>query len=133
MQKIKFTFSLILMLVIMGPITDAKTDAELDFQGVEYLAFADEMPAPVGGLPAIYSHISYPEMAKRSGVEGKVYVLAFINEEGGVDDVKVVKGIGAGCDEATIEAVKKTKFTPGISGGKIAKVKMSLQIKFKLS
>ena len=53
-------------------------------------------------------------------------------ENGDVDDVKVVKGIGGGCDEATIEAVKKTKFTPGKLGGKPAKVKMSLQIQFKL-
>lgn len=98
-----------------------------------YLAFAEVMPAPVGGLPGIYSHIEYPEMAKRAGVEGKVYVLAFINEEGGVDDVKVIKGIGAGCDEASIAAVKKTKFSPGESAGKTAKVKMSLQIQFQLN
>ena len=90
------------------------------------------MPEPVGGLPAIYKLIEYPEVAKKARVEGKVYVLAFINENGDVDDVKVVKGIGAGCNEATIEAVKKTKFLPGKMGGNPAKVKMSLQIQFKL-
>lgn len=104
-----------------------------DLQGEEYLAFAEEMPQPVGGLKAIYKFIEYPDIAKRAGVEGKVYVLAFINEQGSVDDVKVVKGIGAGCDEATIEAVRKTKFSPGKSAGKSAKIKMSLQIEFKLS
>ena len=104
----------------------------MDMQANEYLAFCDEMPEPVGGLPAIYKLISYPEVAKRAGVEGKVYVLAFINENGGVDDVKVVKGIGGGCDEATIEAVKKSKFKPGKAAGVPAKVKMSLQIQFKL-
>jgi protein TonB len=98
-----------------------------------YLAFADKMPEPVGGLPAIYKLIKYPEIAKRAGVEGKVYVLAFINESGSVDDVKIVKGIGAGCDEATVEAVKQSKFSPGESAGQPAKVKMSLQIQFKLS
>jgi protein TonB len=103
-----------------------------DLQGVEYLAFADQMPEPVGGLPEIYKNISYPEVAKRAGIEGKVYVMAFINEEGGVDDVKVIKGIGAGCDEATIDAVKNAKFMPGKSAGKPAKIKMSLQIQFKL-
>ena len=123
MKKIKFS----LLLSIIAFLT-----ISINAQGNEYLAFADQMPEPVGGLPAIYKLITYPEMAKRAGVEGKVYVLAFINEEGGVDDVKVVKGIGAGCDEATINAVKKTKFTPGQSGGKTAKVKMSLQIQFKL-
>ena len=124
MEKIKFTLltSLFMLLTL-----------SISAQDPGYLAFADEMPTPVGGLPAIYSLIEYPEMAKRAGVEGKVYVLAFINEDGGVDDVKIIKGIGAGCDEATIEAVKKSKFTPGKSAGKISKVKLSLQIQFKLS
>lgn len=122
----KTTFTLITSLFMFLTLS-------ISAQDPGYLAFAEEMPAPVGGLPAIYSHIQYPEMAKRAGVEGKVYVLAFINEDGGVDDVKVIKGIGAGCDEATIAAVKKTKFTPGKSAGKTAKVKMSLQIQFKLS
>ncbi len=104
-----------------------------EYQSTEYLAFADQMPEPVGGLPSIYKLITYPEMARQAGVEGKVYVLAFINEMGGVDDVKVVKGIGAGCDKATIEAIKQTKFIPGQTAGKPAKIKMSLQIQFKLS
>jgi protein TonB len=103
-----------------------------EYQSTEYLAFADQMPEPIGGLPSIYKLISYPELAKSAGVEGKVYVLAFINETGGVDDVKIVKGIGAGCDEATIEAIKQTQFVPGKSAGKPAKIKMSLQIQFKL-
>lgn len=103
------------------------------YQSEEYLAFAEKMPEPVGGLPAIYKLIEYPSMAKNIGVQGKVYVLAFINKDGTVDDVKVIKGIGAGCDEATVEAIKKTKFIPGELGGKPSKVKMSLQIIFKLS
>lgn len=98
-----------------------------------YLAFAEQMPEPVGGIKAIYNLIEYPETAKRTGVEGKVYVLAFINKNGGVDDVKVIKGLGAGCDEATIQAVKKTKFSPGKSGGNVAKIKLSMQFLFKLS
>jgi len=122
-------WSFILILIFSFSI---QSFSKNDYQGVEYLAFAEEMPQPVGGLPAIYEQITYPEIAIRAGVQGKVYVLAFINEEGGVDDVKVVKGIGAGCDKATIEAIKKTKFVPGKSAGQPKKVKMSLQIQFKL-
>lgn len=98
-----------------------------------YLAFAEQMPEPVGGLPAIYKSIKYPKTAKIAGVEGKVYVLAFINENGGVDEVKIIKGLGAGCDEATIKAVKNAKFSPGKSGGNTAKIKLSMQFEFKLS
>lgn len=101
-------------------------------QGDQYLAFAEVMPEPVGGLPSIYKKISYPAIAKSAGLEGKVYVLIFIDEQGGVDDVKVVKGLGGGCEEAAISAIKSTKFTPGKNGGVPVKVKLSLPIQFKL-
>ena len=132
MQFIKI---LVLFLIIsISSSTKGLSNSHIltDLQGTEYLAFADQMPEPVGGLPEIYKMIQYPEIAKRAGVQGKVYVMAFINEEGGVDDVKVIKGIGAGCDEATVEAVKKAKFVPAQSGGKPAKVKMSMQFQFQL-
>ena len=99
----------------------------------DYLAFAEVMPTPVGGVQAIYKKItSYPKAAKDAGIQGKVYVLAFINEKGTVDKVKVVKGIGGGCDEAAIKAVRESKFTPGKSKGKVVKVKTSLAIVFKI-
>lgn len=100
--------------------------------GNEYLAFADKMPQPVGGIESIYKSIHYPELARRTNVQGNVYLLAFINEKGKVDDVKLVKGIGAGCDEEALKVVGNTKFTPGEFEGKPVKVKVSLQIKFKL-
>ncbi|MCB0749733.1 MAG: energy transducer TonB [Ignavibacteriae bacterium] len=125
---------LILSILIFLTLNINATKTELNlYQSEEYLAFAEEMPTPLGGLEGIYQLIKYPELARKSNVQGKVYVLAFVNENGDVDDVKVVKGIGAGCDEETIEAVKKTKFSPGKSGGKNVKVKMSLQIQFKLT
>ena len=127
-KKIILVFNL-LILIILGSFTEIKSE----FQNEEYLAFAEQIPEPVGGLEGIYKAIKYPELAIKSGVQGKVYVLAFINEDGKVEDVKIVKGIGAGCDEATIEAVKKSKFVPGKSAGKNVKVKMSLQIQFKLT
>ncbi|MGE5431769.1 MAG: energy transducer TonB [Syntrophomonadaceae bacterium] len=101
-------------------------------QGDPYLAFAEVMPEPVGGLPAIYKKIVYPSIAKSAGLEGKIYVLIMIDEKGGVDDVKVVKGLGGGCEEAAISAIKSTKFTPGKNGGVPVKVKLSLPISFKL-
>jgi len=102
-------------------------------EGAAYLPFAQEMPTPIGGLSAIYKKVVYPEIAQKAGVQGKVYLLAFINENGGVDDVKIIKGIGGGCDEAAMKAVKETKFKPGKNKGKPVKVKFSLAIKFKLN
>ncbi|RMD49233.1 MAG: energy transducer TonB, partial [Ignavibacteria bacterium] len=71
-------------------------------------------------------------IAQKAGIQGKVYVLAFIDESGSVNDVKVLKGIGGGCDEAAADAIKASKFTPGTNKGKPVKVKLSLVINFKL-
>lgn len=132
MQFSKIFTTFLILSFFLTIKSNANNNLILEQQGTEYLAFSEKMPEPVGGLAAIYSQIKYPESALRAGVQGKVYALAFINEEGGVDDVKIVKGIGSGCDQATIDAVKKTKFSPGISAGKPAKVKMSLQIQFEI-
>ncbi len=98
----------------------------------DYFVAVEEMPEPIGGIIAIQSKIKYPEIAKRAGIEGKVYVQAFIDENGNVENAKIIKGIGAGCDEAALEAVKQTKFTPGRQKGKPVKVQVSIPISFKL-
>jgi len=96
-----------------------------------YFVAVEEMPEPIGGLQAIHEKIIYPEIARRAGVEGKVYVLAFIDESGTVTRAEVTKGIGMGCDEAAIDAVLKTKFKPGMQRGKPIKVQVTVPISFK--
>ncbi len=98
----------------------------------QYAIVVEQAPSPVGGLVAIMKKITYPDMAIKTRTEGKVYVLAFINESGDVDEVRVVKGIGAGCDEEAAKAVKKTKFTPGVDKGVNVKTKLALALAFKL-
>ncbi len=97
-----------------------------------YFVAVEEMPEPIGGIAAIQQLITYPEIAKRAGVEGKVYVLAFVDERGNVTNAKIIKGIGAGCDEAAIDAVLQTRFKPGKQRGTPVKVQVSIPIVFKL-
>ena len=89
-----------------------------------YYVAVEEMPEPIGGIAAIQKNIKYPEIAKRAGIEGRVYIQAFIDENGNVTKTTVLKGIGAGCDEAAINAIKK---------GKPVKVQVSVPVIFKLS
>jgi protein TonB len=109
------------------------TAAFLSFsQEDPYKPFAQVMPEPSGGLANVYKTIAYPDIARKSGIEGKVYLLVYVNEKGSVDDVKVVKGIGAGCDEAAINAFKKANFSPGEDNGIPIKVKLTIPVTFKL-
>lgn len=91
----------------------------------------EEMPELVGGLKELQTKIKYPEIAKRTGVEGKVYIKAVVDENGNVISASTLKGIGAGCDEAAIDAVKNSKFIPGKQRGKNVKVEMTIPIVFK--
>jgi protein TonB len=109
------------------PAEEKKVDEE-----PQYFVAVEEMPEPIGGIAAIQNKIVYPEIAKRAGVEGKVYVKAFVDEKGNVTKVEIQKGLGAGLDEAAMKAVKETKFKPGKQRGKPVKVQVSIPIVFKL-
>ena len=109
------------------------TEPKFEKRSDEYSSVVEKMPEIIGGLKSISSKIKYPEEAKKAGVEGTVYVMAYINEAGIVDKVEVLKGIGYGCDEVAAEAVKNTRFKPGYNNGKPVKVKVVVPIKFKLS
>ncbi len=56
--------------------------------------------------------IYYPEIAKRAGVEGEVVVLVSIDANGIVTKTSMIKAIGAGCDEAALDILSKTRYYP---------------------
>lgn len=66
----------------------------------------------VGGLKSLQSAIIYPENANRGGYEGKVYIYTCIDTIGKITELRLLKGIGGGCDEAAIDGIKKQIFIP---------------------
>lgn len=97
-----------------------------------FFVAVEQMPEPIGGIGAIQSKIVYPEIAKRAGVQGRVYVKAYVDESGRVNKVELIRGIGAGCDEAAMEAVQSVMFKPGKQRGKPVKVQVTVPVLFKL-
>lgn len=94
---------------------------------------ADEMPKLKGGLEQVMRNIKYPEMAKEAGIEGTVYVQFVVNENGNVEDAKVIRSIGGGADEEALRVVREATFEPGYQDGKPIRVQYSIPIQFKLS
>ena len=92
----------------------------------------EKMPELIGGMDGLQKKIRYPLQAKTLGVQGVVYVQSIINEKGKIEDPKVVKKLGAGCDEEAIRVLKKSKFKPGYDKGKPVKVRFTLPIFFRL-
>ena len=91
-----------------------------------------ETPTPKGGIETLMHNVVYPEQARKSGVQGVVVVKATIDETGKVVSAEVVKSLSKECDQAAIDAVRKTEFTAGRVEGKTAKTEAVIPISFKL-
>jgi protein TonB len=98
----------------------------------DFFVVVEEMPELIGGLAELQSKIRYPEMARRAGIEGRVYVQFIVNEQGDVENPQVIRGIGGGADEEALRAVRDAKFRPGMQRGRPVRVQYSLPIFFRL-
>ena len=123
-------FLKIITLVFVTGLTNLSSQAVIDDEGI-YL-MCEKMPELVGGMDALQKKIRYPLQAKSLGVQGVVYVQSIINEKGKIIKPKVVKKLGAGCDEEAVRVLKKSKFKPGYDKGKPVKVRFTLPIFFRL-
>jgi TonB family protein len=92
----------------------------------------EQMPVLEGGLEGLAARLAYPEEARSAGIEGRVFVQFVVDEHGVPNDVAVARGIGGGCDEAAVEAVRESRFVPGMQGGHPVAVRMSLPVTFRL-
>jgi TonB family protein len=98
----------------------------------------DEPSWPEKGKEHLYAFIGkemkYPKQARKSGVEGSVYIEFIVNKSGIIENPKVVRGIGAGCDKEALRAftLYTDKWTLPKHNGKVVKQKIVLPVSFKL-
>ena len=93
----------------------------------------EDMPEPVGGIQAIYENLSYPDVARRAGIEGRVSVQFTVDVNGNVSDAQVLRGIGGGADEEAVNAIMNTQWTPGRQRGRPVPVRFVYTVQFRLS
>ena len=103
----------------------------------EIFTVVEEQPGYPGGDEArikfLQDNIKYPEEAKELGVQGKVFVTFVVEVDGSITDVRVLRGIGAGCDEEAVRVVKSMpRWVPGKQRGQPVRVQFNLPIKFTL-
>jgi len=95
----------------------------------------DKVPSFPGGQDActkfILKNIRYPEEALKNGIKGTVFVTFIVKTDGTVTDVKIMRGIGGGCDEESLRVVSMMpKWIPGSIKGKPVNVAFVLPIKY---
>jgi protein TonB len=106
-------------------------------EGPDIVSFPEESASPKGGFESFYKYvgerIKYPAQARRMGIEGRVFVEFIINKDGSFSDVRVVKGIGAGCDEEAARIIQAApNWNPGKQRGKPVRQRYTLPIIFRL-
>jgi protein TonB len=71
---------------------------------------------PVEREPQPVKRVSppYPEIAKRAGVEGKVFIKALVDKEGRVKKAVIYKSDAEIFNQATLDAVYQWVFTPAV-------------------
>lgn len=93
--------------------------------------------APEDGMRAFLKYIGkevkYPRQAKRMGVQGKVILQFIVDAKGNITNIKVLRGIGAGCDEEAVRVLENApQWTPARQRGREVKQKMTFPIHFRL-
>lgn len=96
-----------------------------------------EGPIRVGGdvqppVKLVAPSPQYTEIARKARIQGVVIVEAIIDKEGNVTNVKILKGLPMGLDQAAADAVTKWKFKPATLNGRPVAVIYNLTVNFRL-
>ena len=93
------------------PITTSDLPIE-EFE--DPVLFPEVQAIPVGGYESFYDQLSkslnYPKQAQRNQIAGKVFVEFIVDKTGAVSNLKILKGIGGGCDEEALRVLAQTRY-----------------------
>ena len=123
--------SLLILAEGLSELGDA-ADADTVYNVVE------QMPEFPGGEQAmmkfVAENVKYPQEAKDKNISGRVFVSFVVEKDGSVNEVKVLRGIGGGCDEEAVRVISAMpKWKPGKQKGEPVRVSYQIPINFKLA
>lgn len=92
-------------------------------------------PPPIDVVPRVTSRVfpAYPEAAKRSGVEGKVTVWMYVNEEGGVTRIETKSSPNELLTGAAIDALRRWRFEAPVEDGRRIPFMVEYSVEFSLN
>ncbi len=118
-------------------IIDLPPDPVVDPDEGKIFTVVEEMPSFPGGEEALMKYlgtqIKYPVMARENGISGRVYLSFYVDKDGKVKEVKVLRGIGGGCDEEALRVVRAMPdWKPGRQNGRNVAVYYNVPVSFNL-
>ncbi len=120
---------------------DTKTKPEvvvIKTQEGDIFTVVEQMPRFPGGDDArikfLKENIKYPDEARKQGISGTVFVSFVVEKDGSISNVKLLRGIGGGCDKEALRVVSMLpNYEPGLQDGKPVRTQFNLPISFKLN
>ena len=114
-------------------ITETESAVREEFNESDFLPQHKISSVPVIPIREVLSRIEYPPMALRQGIEAVVYLELFIDKNGAIKNIKVLKDPGHGFAEAAVAALKGIVCIPANANGKNCAVRYRYPIKFTLN
>ena len=109
------------------------------FNGVdpdEVMAFFDvsEKPTIIGSMQSVYKNMTYPAMARKASISGRVTLRFICTKEGIPSEITILqeKPKDMGFGEAAKKALSKIRLTPGMQQDVPVNVRMTLPIHFAI-
>jgi protein TonB len=120
-----------------GPVGETIVETTPALETILETTVVDQLPEFPGGedelIKFLTENMNYPELAREKGTEGRVVIGFVVNKEGEIDELKLKRGIGDGCDNEAIRVVNKMpKWKPAKFNGKPVSVYFDLPIQFDL-
>lgn len=115
----------------------AMKKSEIEDETSSVFISVQRMPSFPGGDAArakyLAKNLRYPTQAVEDGIQGTVYVSFVVKTNGSLADIKILRGIGGGCDEEALRVVKKMPgWYPGYQNGRNVPVRYTLKMDFKI-
>ncbi len=114
------------------PPPPAEEEEEEDLLDDEIFVTVEEMPEMIGGVESLYASLSYPEVARRAGIEGTVIVQLVVEPDGNPSNLQVVRSASKVLDDAALEAVQNQRFKPAKQRNRPVRVQMGIPVRFRL-
>jgi Ca-activated chloride channel family protein len=97
----------------------------------------ETMPQFPGGDAAVLEYIKnnliYPKTAGENGIQGRVVVSFYVETDGSISEVTVIRSVDPELDAEAIRLIKSMpKWTPGTQRGKPVRVKYTIPVAFRL-
>ena len=79
-------------------------------------------------------NLNYPERARESGVQGKIFIEFIVEKDGSITAAKVLRSVHPDLDREALRVVNSMpKWKPGMQRDKTVRVKFTIPITFRIS